>query len=147
MIENTKVFVITLKKSKRTKFIKNRLKYLNIKYKIFYGIDGQHSKSKKGKKCKRYAGKARAPPELYHQRAPLPVSSLIQYKMSLENRSIPTQDEPEGSRIGQAGDCSFECRRSRIRARSRCGLFWKAARSWTSTPRGEPQSTPGWSGR
>ena len=43
-------------------------------------------------------------------------NSLVHYKMSLESRMIPTQDEPEGGLVGHAGDCSFVCKRSRSRA-------------------------------
>lgn len=46
MKKNTEVFVITLKKSNRISIIKERLKYLNIKYKIFYGLDGLNVKNK-----------------------------------------------------------------------------------------------------
>jgi glycosyl transferase family 25 len=46
MKKNIQVFIITLKKSSRTKLIKERLKYLKIKYKIFYGVDGLNFKNK-----------------------------------------------------------------------------------------------------
>lgn len=85
MRENTKVFVITLKKSKRTKFIKNRLKYLNIKYKIFYGVDGQHSKSKKKliKQYKKYnyVNREMALPEIASA-----LSHLNLYKKIIRNK-------------------------------------------------------------
>jgi hypothetical protein len=31
--------------------------------------------------------------------------SLVQYKMSLKERAIPIQDEPEGGEVGHAEEC------------------------------------------
>jgi len=41
------IFLSTMKKSPRTKFIIKRLKQLNLKYKIFYGIEGKNEREKK----------------------------------------------------------------------------------------------------
>ena len=41
MNNKIKVFVLSLKNSKRTKLIKKRLKDININFKILYGINGK----------------------------------------------------------------------------------------------------------
>lgn len=41
------IFVASMRNSPRLKYITKRLKYLNLKYKIFYGIEGKNEKEKK----------------------------------------------------------------------------------------------------
>ena len=44
--------------------------------------------------------------EVYRGPRPKRIVSLISYEMSLKERAILTQDEPEGGEVAQAGDCS-----------------------------------------
>ena len=41
------IFLSTMKKSPRLKYITKRLKQLSLKYKIFYGISGKNDREKK----------------------------------------------------------------------------------------------------
>ena len=41
------IFVASMRNSPRLQYITKRLKHLNLKYKIFYGIEGKNEKEKK----------------------------------------------------------------------------------------------------